>query len=43
MVEVSPIAIAFLVFLLGFVLFIYLFVRRTVAAFREGQSQSRDR
>lgn len=43
MVEISPIAIAFVVVLLVFVFFVYLFVRRTVAAFREGQSQSRNR
>lgn len=41
MVEVSPVAIAFVVVMLGFVLFVYLFLRRTIAAFREGQSESR--
>lgn len=43
MVEVSPLAIGFVVVMLGFVLFVYLFLRRTIAAFREGHSESRKR
>jgi hypothetical protein len=43
MVELSPIAIGFLIVMLGFVLFMYLFLRRTLSAFRKGQSEGRNR
>lgn len=43
MVEVNPIVMAFVLALLGFVLFVYLFIRRTVTAYREGQDQGRRR
>lgn len=43
MVELDPVAIGFVLLLLAFVLFMYLFLRRTVLAFREGQDRGRDR
>ena len=32
----NPLVVGFVVLLLGFVLFMYLFIRRTVLGFREG-------
>ncbi|WP_274380479.1 DUF7859 family protein [Halorussus amylolyticus] len=32
----NPLVVAFVALLLGFVLFMYLFIRRTVTGFREG-------
>ncbi|WP_255457560.1 MULTISPECIES: hypothetical protein [Halorussus] len=32
----NPLVVGFVVLLLGFVLFMYLFIRRTVTGFREG-------
>ncbi|MFB6111140.1 MAG: hypothetical protein ABEJ35_01245 [Halobacteriaceae archaeon] len=43
MVNVSPVAIGFLVVMLGFILFVYFFLRRTIVAFREGKSEQRER
>ncbi len=38
----NPLVVGFVVVLLGFVLFMYLFIRRTVTGFREGM-QNGDR
>jgi len=43
MVQFDPMLAGLLVLLLGFVFFIYLFLRRTVTGFREGMNQGRDR
>jgi len=43
MVEFDPVLIGLLAILLGFVFFVYLFIRRTVTAFKAGQEQGRDR
>ena len=37
----DPLVLGFLVLLLGFVFFMYLFVRRTLTGFREGMDNSR--
>jgi len=37
----DPLVLGFLVILLGFVLFMYLFIRRTLTGFREGMENSR--
>jgi hypothetical protein len=37
----NPLVVGFVVVLLGFVLFMYLFVRRTVTGFREGMNDGR--
>jgi predicted ABC-type exoprotein transport system permease subunit len=37
----DPLVLGFLVILLGFVLFMYLFVRRTITGFREGVQNGR--
>jgi hypothetical protein len=36
----NPLVVGFVVLLLGFVLFMYLFIRRTVTSFREGMENS---
>jgi hypothetical protein len=44
MVQLDPILVGLLVLLLGFVFFMYLFIRRTVTGFQEGvQSGKGDR
>jgi len=43
MVELDPVAVGFVVVLLVFTLFVYLFLRRTALAFREGQNRGRNR
>lgn len=35
----NPLAVGFVVVLLGFILFMYLFIRRTVTGFREGMER----
>lgn len=37
----DPLFIAFLALLIGFILFMYLFIRRTVTGFREGMNNGR--
>jgi hypothetical protein len=37
----DPLVLGFLVILLGFILFMYLFIRRTLTGFREGMENSR--
>ncbi|UPW01660.1 hypothetical protein M0R88_06050 [Halorussus gelatinilyticus] len=37
----NPLVVGFLVILLGFVLYMYLFLRRTVTGFREGVQNGR--
>ena len=37
----NPLVVGFVVALLGFVLFMYLFVRRTITGFREGVQNGR--
>ena len=37
----DPLVLGFLGILLGFVLFMYLFIRRTLTGFREGMENSR--
>jgi hypothetical protein len=37
----DPLVLGFLVVLLGFVLFMYLFVRRTLTGFKEGMENGR--
>jgi len=37
----NPLVVGFVVLLLGFVLFMYLFIRRTVTGFREGMDNGR--
>lgn len=39
MVEFDPMLVGMLVLMLGFVFFIYLFLRRTLVGFREGMEQ----
>lgn len=43
MVGLDPVAIGFVLLLLAFVVFLYLFLRRTALAFREGQNRGRNR
>lgn len=42
MVEFDPVLAAMLAVLLGFVFFVYLFIRRTVTGFREGVERGKD-
>ena len=37
----NPLVVGFVVLLLGFVLFMYMFIRRTVTGFREGMDNGR--
>ncbi|WP_192498351.1 DUF7859 family protein [Halorussus halophilus] len=37
----NPLVVGFMVLLLGFVLFMYLFVRRTLTGFQEGMDKGR--
>ncbi|WP_269814489.1 DUF7859 family protein [Halorussus litoreus] len=37
----NPLVVGFVVLLLGFVLFMYLFIRRTITGFREGMDNGR--
>ncbi|MFW6017451.1 MAG: hypothetical protein ACOCPX_01375 [Halapricum sp.] len=39
--EVDPVLVALVAIMLGFVFFVYLFIRRTVTGFQEGIEQSR--
>lgn len=43
MVEFDPVLVGLLVLILGFVFFVYLFLRRTVTGFREGMQQGKNR
>jgi len=36
----NPLVVGFVALLLGFVLFMYLFIRRTVTSFREGMENN---
>lgn len=40
-VEVDPVLVALVAIMLGFVFFVYMFIRRTVTGFQEGIEQSR--
>lgn len=42
-IEIDPVLIGLVVIMLGFVFYIYLFVRRTVTGFQEGLDESRGR
>jgi hypothetical protein len=37
----NPVIVGFVAILLGFVFFVYLFIRRTLTGFREGMENSR--
>ncbi|QSG05229.1 hypothetical protein [Halapricum desulfuricans] len=39
--EIDPVLVAIVAVLLGFVFFVYLFLRRTVTGFQEGVEQAR--
>lgn len=41
MVEFDPVLIGLLVLILGFVFFVYLFLRRTMTGFQEGVERGR--
>jgi uncharacterized protein (DUF2062 family) len=43
MVEFDPMLVGLLILILGFVFFIYLFLRRTVVGFKEGMQSGRNR
>jgi len=42
-VEVDPVLLAIVAIILGFVFFVYLFVRKTITGFQEGMQESRGR
>ncbi|MEF8827218.1 MAG: hypothetical protein V5A34_06200 [Halapricum sp.] len=41
--EVDPVLVVIVAIMLGFVFYVYLFLRRTVTGFQEGMDQSRGR
>jgi|AntRauTorcE11898_2_1112593.scaffolds.fasta_scaffold50003_2 uncharacterized protein (DUF2062 family) len=42
-VELDPVLIGIVVIILGFIFFVYLFLRKTVTGFQEGMKESRGR
>ena len=42
-VDIDPVLVGIVVIILGFVFFVYLFLRRTVTGFQEGMQESRGR